>query len=181
MSATASGEAITQCLSFSIAGEEFAVNILRVKEIIEYGTLTRVPGMPPSLRGVINLRGRVVPVVDLAVLFDLPVGEITRRSCIVVVEVATGGEPMVMGIIADAVSQVMDLGPDDLVAAPSFGSHVEADYLEGIAQAGKKFVMILDIDRTLSAEELLAHASVVAAAQAQAAAPTAAPPGPLEE
>src|SRR5881392_3395932 len=99
----------TQVLTFVLAGEEYAVDILRVKEIIEYDTLTRVPAMPACVRGVINLRGRVVPVVDLAARFGLAESNITRRSCIVMVELADGDESVVMGIITDAVSQVLDL------------------------------------------------------------------------
>ena len=99
----------TQFLSFVLGGEEYAVNILRVKEIIEYDLLTRVPAMPPCVRGVINLRGRVVPVVDLAARFGLAESTITRRSCIVMVEILDGGDSVVVGIITDAVCQVLDL------------------------------------------------------------------------
>src|SRR5690242_20622162 len=108
----------TQYLSFAIASEEYAVDILRVREIIEYDTLTRVPAMPPAVRGVINLPGRVVPVVDLAARFGMPPLPITRRSCIVLVEVA-GETPLVVGIITDAVSQVLELAPDDLEPPPA--------------------------------------------------------------
>src|SRR6266550_2257747 len=99
---SSSSQERTQYLSFVLCGEEYAVNILRVKEIIEYDALTRVPAMPAAVRGVINLRGRVVPVVDLAARFGLAVSAITRRSCIVMVEFADGDESVVMGIITDA-------------------------------------------------------------------------------
>src|SRR3982751_50707 len=122
----------TQYLSFVLCGEEYAVNILRVKEIIEYDALTRVPAMPPSVRGVINLRGRVVPVVDLAARFGLPDGGITRRSCIVMVELVDNDESIVLGIIADAVSQVLDLAPSDIEPPPSFGTSVDARFIEGM-------------------------------------------------
>lgn len=142
----------TQFLSFVLAGEEYAVEILRVKEIIEYNSLTRVPAMPPAVRGVINLRGRVVPVVDLALRFGLPESTITPRSCIVMVELATDEGALVMGIITDAVSEVLDLTADQIQPPPSFGTAVGCEFLEGMAEANKKFVMLLNIDRALSAD-----------------------------
>ena len=142
----------TQFLSFVLAGEEYAVEILRVKEIIEYDNLTRVPGMPPAVRGVINLRGRVVPVVDVALAFGMPQSAITPRSCIVMVEIGGDEGAVVMGIITDAVSEVLDLSSDQIQAPPSFGTSVGAEYLDGMAESvGKKFVMLLNIDRALGA------------------------------
>jgi purine-binding chemotaxis protein CheW len=144
----------TQYLTFHLASEEYAVGILRVKEIIPYGTLTKVPQTPPSIRGVINLRGSVVPVVDLVFKFGLAASPVTDRTCIVIVEVSLDGEPTVMGIVADSVSQVIDLGAEDILAAPSFGTHVSMDFLRGMGNAGNKFVLILDIDKALSATTL---------------------------
>lgn len=142
----------TQFLSFELAGEEYAVEILRVREIIEYDNLTRVPAMPPEVRGVINLRGRVVPVVDLALRFGLPESVITPRSCIVMVEIGTAEGAVVMGIIADAVSEVLDLTTDRIQPAPTFGTSVKAEFLDGMAEStGRKFVMLLNINRSLSA------------------------------
>ena len=146
---TALTDAPSQFLTFELAGEEFAVEILRVKEIIEYDHLTRVPGMPVAVRGVINLRGRVVPVSDLALRFGMPASEITRRSCIVMVEVGSDEGPLVVGMITDAVSEVLDVPTDRIQPPPSFGTRVEAPYLQGMAETGRKFVMLLDIDRTL--------------------------------
>jgi len=143
-----------QYLGFTIADEEYAIGILRVKEILEYDTMTRVPGTPPSIRGVINLRGSVVPVVDLALKFGLPESPITKRTCIVVVEVDLDGERTVMGVMADAVSQVMDLGAADIEPPPAFGTRVHMDHLLGMGKAGKKFILLLDIDRILSVNEL---------------------------
>jgi purine-binding chemotaxis protein CheW len=152
MSNTSTGPR-TQFLSFVLAGEEYAVDILRVKEIIEYADLTRVPAMPPAVRGVINLRGRVVPVVDLALRFGMPQSELTPRSCIVMVEVAGTDESIVMGIITDAVCEVVDLAIDRIQPAPSFGTSVGAEFLDGMAEtSGRKFVMLLNIDRALSAD-----------------------------
>ncbi len=145
----------TQYLTFALVEEEYAISILKVKEIIEYdAALTKVPNMPPSVRGVINLRGSVVPVVDLALKFGLPERPVTKRTCVVIVEADMGGDHTVMGVIADAVSEVMDLSPRDIEAPPPFGTRVRGDYLKGLGKIGKKFVLILDIDRVLSSEDL---------------------------
>jgi purine-binding chemotaxis protein CheW len=162
---TTSSVPFTQFLSFELAGEEYAVEILRVKEIIEYDNLTRVPGMPPAVRGVINLRGRVVPVIDLALRFALPESVITARSCIVMVEIGTGDGAIVMGIITDAVSEVLDLTSEQMQPPPSFGTAVGAEYLDGMAEStGKKFVMLLNIDRALSGTALSAPEPALAGA-----------------
>lgn len=143
----------SQYLTFRLAGEEYGVGILRVREILEYDTVTRVPATPPYFRGVINLRGSVVPVIDLAVKFGLPERETTKRTCIVIVEAELDGSATVMGIIADAVSEVVDLGPADIEPAPSFGTRVRQDHLVGMGKRGNKFSLLLDMDRVLAAEE----------------------------
>ena len=150
MNASETGDARFQYLSFFLAGEEYAINILKVKEIIEYRSLTRMPSVPPSVRGVISLRGRVVPVIDLAVRFGLPASEVTPRSCIVMVEAAPDGEPTMMGIMTDAVSQVLDLAPQQIQPPPTLGTRIRAEYLAGMGEAGRKFVMVLNVDRTLA-------------------------------
>jgi len=151
----------TQYLTFALAGEEYAISILKVKEIIEYdAALTKVPNMPPSVRGVINLRGSVVPVVDLALKFGLPERPVTKRTCVVIVEAGVGGDHTVMGVVTDTVSEVMGLSPRDIEAPPPFGTPVRGDYLKGLGKIGKKFVLILDIDRVLSAEDLPEAAEV---------------------
>lgn len=152
----------TQYFTFYLAGEEYAIAVLKVKEIIEYSEITRVPRTPQFIRGVINLRGSVVPVVDLAVKFGLPESLVTKWTCIVIVEVDLEGEQTVMGIMADSVNQVIDLLPEDIEMPPSFGTRVHIDYLSGMAKTGKKFVLILDIDRVLSTNELQAAASLQA-------------------
>ena len=139
-----------QYLSFQLAGEEFAFGILKVKEILEYDTITRLPNAPVAVRGVINLRGSVVPVVDLALQFSLAPTAITKRTCIVIVEARVDGADLVMGVLADAVSQVIDLGPEAIEPPPAFGSRVSVEYLVGMGKLDdKKFVLILDIDRLL--------------------------------
>lgn len=162
---TTSSAAPTQFLSFVLSGEEYAVDILRVKEIIEYAELTRVPGMPPAVRGMINLRGRVVPVVDLALRFGLAASEITSRSCIVMLEIGEGERSTVIGIITDAVSEVLDLAVDRIQPPPTFGTAVDAQFLDGMAEStGKKFVMLLNADRALSADAFTGAEPVLATA-----------------
>ncbi len=146
----------TQFLTFYLAGEEYGIGILRVKEILEYDTVTPVPRTPPAIRGVINLRGNVVPVVDLAAKFGLPPSPLAKRTCIVIVEVSLAGRETVMGLLVDAVSQVMDLLPGDIEPPPAFGTAVTVDYLAGMGKVGKRFVLLLDVDQVLAAPELLA-------------------------
>jgi purine-binding chemotaxis protein CheW len=156
----------TQYLTFQLAGEEFAFSILRVKEILEYDTITRVPNAPAAVRGVINLRGSVVPVVDLAHLFAAPATTVTKRTCIVIVEARVDGQDLVMGVLADAVSQVMDLAPDAIEPPPAFGSRVRVEYLVGMGKVdARKFVLILVIDRLLGD---VAMSAAIAAAPAVA-------------
>lgn len=140
----------TQYLSFQLAGEEFAFGIMRVKEILEYDTITRVPNAPAAVRGVINLRGSVVPVVDLACLFGLPATAVSRRTCVVIVEARVDEQDVVMGVLADAVSQVIDIAADAIEPPPAFGTRVRADYLLGMGKLdARKFLLVLDIDRLL--------------------------------
>jgi purine-binding chemotaxis protein CheW len=146
---------IAQYLTFLTAGEEYAISIVKVSEIVEYETVTTVPGAPAWIRGVTNLRGRVVPVVDLAVKFGLPASRITKFSCIVITEVTFQGENLTMGVLADSVSQVIDLSADEIEQTPPFGTRVKTEYLLGMGALGKKFCLILDIDKVLSADELL--------------------------
>jgi purine-binding chemotaxis protein CheW len=144
----------SQYLGFFVGEEEYAIGILRVREILEYDTVTKVPTTPRSIRGVINLRGRVVPVVDLTTKFGLPESVITKRTCIVVVEVDLEGERTVMGVLADSVSQVIDLPKEAIEPPPHFGTRLRVDCLLGMGRAGRKFVLLLDIDKVLSPEEL---------------------------
>lgn len=164
----------TQYLTFRLAGEEYAIGILRVREIIEYDTLTAVPSTPAHIRGVINLRGSVVPVVDLAVKFGLAGTSVTRRTCIVIVEVDLDGERTTMGIVADSVSQVVDVLPQDVEPPPAFGARVPTEHLVGMGRMGKKFMLILDVDRVLSHDER-AEAAALQQTVDEAAAETAEP------
>jgi purine-binding chemotaxis protein CheW len=146
---------VQQHLTFMIGGEEYAVSLLKVKEIIEFDTVTEVPKTPEWIRGVINLRGSVVPVVDLAVKFRQAPSIAGKLTCIVITEVECEGAATVMGIMADSVRQVIDLKPQDVEPPPTFGTRVKVDYLLGMARSGKKFCLILDTEKVLSTDELL--------------------------
>ena len=160
----------TQYLTFQLAGEEYAVGILQVREIIVYGTLTKVPHTPPSIRGVINLRGNVVPVVDLGRKFGLTASPVTDRTCIVIVEANINENRTVMGVIADSVSQVISMSEDKILLAPAFGTRVRIDFLRGMGKSGDKFVLILDIDKVLSADDLAPMAPGINASEQETAA-----------
>ena len=149
-----------QYLTFTLAGEHFAVGTLSVKEIIEYGQLTTVPMMPPSIRGVINLRGAVVPVIDLGARFGKQQTQVGRRTCIVILEVNSGEQQQqVIGVIVDAVSEVLEIAPADIEPPPAFGAHIRTDFIQGMGKVGGTFVILLDIDRVLSVDELAVLAS----------------------
>jgi purine-binding chemotaxis protein CheW len=157
-----------QYLTFLTAGEEYAVSLMKVREIIEYDTVTTVPNTPAWISGVTNLRGRVIPVVDLAIKFGLPPSRITKFSCVIIVEAMFQGESLTMGVLADSVSQVLDLSADEIEKTPPFGARVKTEYLLGMGALGKKFCLILDIDKVLSADEMLAVTESVATEEAGA-------------
>jgi purine-binding chemotaxis protein CheW len=150
---------VQQYLTFIIGGEEFAISLLKVKEIIEYDIVTEIPKTPEWIRGVINLRGSVVPVIDLAVKFRQAPSVAGKLTCIVITEVLSGvqsgDEAAVMGIMVDSVRQVIDLRAQDIEEPPTFGTRVNVDYLQGMARSGKKFCLLLDTEKVLSTDELL--------------------------
>ncbi len=164
-----------QYLTFLTAGEEYAIAIVKVREIIEYEAVTTVPNTPAWIRGVTNLRGKVVPVVDLAVKFGMPAASISKFSCIIITEVMFQDESLIMGVLADAVSQVIELSADEIEATPPFGTRVKTEYLLGMGALGKKFCLILDIDKVLSADEVLAVTESTAAEESSDAAVITAP------
>ena len=180
MTSTSATAERRQHLAFVLGGGDYAVGILKVKEILQYEEITAVPSTPRSIRGVINLRGRVVPVVDLAVKCGMPKTPVTRRTCILVVEAELGGAATVMGLMADSVSEVIDLGPDEIEPTPAFGAGIRVDYLLGMGRFGRKLILLLDIDRMLSADErevtLAAARGEIEAAAAAAGAAAAHPP-----
>lgn len=147
-------EAPSQYLTFALGSEMFAVGILNVKEIIEYGNLTEIPMMPAFIRGVINLRGSVVPVIDLSARFGGSQTEVGRRTCIVIVEVEDDGAKHDIGIMVDAVSEVLDIPGSEIEPPPAFGAKIRADFIFGMGKVAGKFVIILNINKVLSVEEI---------------------------
>lgn len=143
-----------QYLRFRLNGDMYAFNILNVKEILEYGNVTQVPMMPDFIQGVINLRGEVVPVVNLARRFRLPASDITKRTCVVIVEVTTPERRQDLGVMVDSVSEVLEFPPREICPAPQFGAHIQTDFIRGMGKFGDEFVILLAEDRVLSVEEL---------------------------
>ncbi|MCK0509615.1 chemotaxis protein CheW [Aromatoleum buckelii] len=149
-----------QYLTFSLNSEMFAVGILNVKEIIEYGGLTQVPMMPAFIRGVINLRGAVVPVIDLSARFANETTRISKRTCIVIMEVVEGEVRHDIGIMVDMVSEVLEIPAADIEPPPSFGARIRADFIDGMGKVAGKFVILLNIAKVLSTEEISTLAAV---------------------
>jgi purine-binding chemotaxis protein CheW len=161
---TAAGEAVTY-LTFRMAGETYALDVRHVSEVIRYERVTVVPSAPPHVRGVMNLRGGAVPVVDLACRFGLPPAEPSRWTCVVMAEVpAGGGTTLAVGLMVDAVQHVVEIADGSLEPAPSFGTRIHVDYLRGMAPAGAGFHLVLDAERMLDADELLAAVAPSSAA-----------------
>lgn len=152
-----------QFLTFVLGDETFAIGILRIKEIIEYSGLTTVPMMPACIKGVINLRGAVVPVLDLATRFGREPAAPTRRTCIVIVEVACEGVTQDIGVIVDAVNEVLEISGTDIEPAPSFGAKLRPDLIHGMGKVNGRFVILLDADRVLSVDEISAFSGQSAA------------------
>jgi purine-binding chemotaxis protein CheW len=133
----------------------FAIGILAIREIIEYGHLTEVPMTPPFIRGVINLRGAVVPVVDLAVRFARPASAVSKRTCIVIIDIdQADGTTNQMGIVVDAVSEVLEIPASEIEPPPEFGARIRTDFISGMGKVGGKFVVMLDVNKVLSIEEV---------------------------
>jgi purine-binding chemotaxis protein CheW len=143
-----------QYLAFSLGGETFAMDIRSIKEVIQFAGLTEVPLMPAFIRGVINLRGSVVPVIDLSVRFGRPPTEIGRRTCIVILEVTQSEETAVLGILVDNVSEVLEIGESEIEQAPAFGSSLRSDFIAGVGKVNSRFVILLAVDRVLSVDEM---------------------------
>jgi len=143
-----------QFLTFMLAAEQFAIGILNIKEIIEYHGVTEVPMMPSCVRGVINLRGAVVPVMDLLARFGRPSSATTKRTCIVIVEVEAEDERHVIGLLVDAVNEVIDIAAVDIEPPPNFGARIRSDFIQGVGKVRGKFVLLLDANRALALEEV---------------------------
>jgi len=149
-----------QYLTFSLGEEMFAIGILAIREIIEYGQLTEVPMTPPFIRGVINLRGAVVPVIDLSVRFGRQAAGITKRTCIVIIETESAEQKHQMGIVVDAVSEVLEIPASDIEPPPEFGTHIRTDFISGMGKINGKFVVLLDVNKVLSLDEVAVIAAI---------------------
>ena len=145
-----------QYLTFKLGNEVFATDVAKVREVLDLTPITAIPRTPDFMAGVINLRGSVVPVVDLRLCFGMSRTETTRNTCIVVVEVVFDSESMVIGALADSVEEVIDLEPEQIEPAPRIGSQIRSEFIRGMGKRDTQFIMILDIDRVFSAEELAA-------------------------
>lgn len=174
VSGTGATEEEQQYLTFLLSGEMFAIGILNIKEIIEYGNITEVPMMPNFIRGVINLRGSVVPVVDLSARFGRNKTEISHRTCIVIIEVQNNDESKQdIGVMVDSVSEVLEIPRSEIEPPPAFGAKIRVDFMQGMGKVAGKFVIILDANKVLSVDELsmLGQATgVLPAGQAEVAA-----------
>jgi purine-binding chemotaxis protein CheW len=141
-------------LTFKLADEEYGLEILKVQEIIQMQAVTRIPRTPDYVRGVINLRGKVIPVIDLRKKFSLDTIKDTEKTCIIVVQIANKNSHVVMGIIIDAVKEVLNIKSENIEETPSFGTSVNTDFILGIGKVGSTVKMLLDIDKVLSINEI---------------------------
>ena len=141
-------------LTFKIGAEEYGVEILKVQEIIKMMDVTKVPRVPSFVRGVINLRGKVIPVIDLRLKFEMDYKETTDKTCVIVTQVKHGESAITMGTIVDEVSEVLDIASEQIEPAPDFGTEVDTAFILGMGKVGKMVIMLLDIDKVLSTAEL---------------------------
>ena len=143
-----------QYLTFKLSEEVYALDIGKVREVLDFTTVTKVPRTPEFMRGVINLRGSVVPVVDLRLKFGMPKTEKTVNTCVIIVEVTVDGETTILGALADSVQEVIDLGPEQIEPAPKIGTKLRTEFIKGMGKQDEHFIIILDIDQVFSADEL---------------------------
>ena len=146
--------ATTQYLTFKLDDEIFALDIGKVREVLDFTSITKVPRTPEFMRGVINLRGSVVPVVDLRLKFGMAKTEKTVNTCIIIVEVTVDNETTILGALADSVQEVMDLEPDHIEPAPKIGTRLSTEFIKGMGKRDNRFIIILDIDKVFSTSEL---------------------------
>ena len=151
---------LNQYLTFHLKGELFAIGILDIKEIIEVVAISPVPLTPDFVQGVINLRGKVVPVIDLSVRLGRAHTELTKRSCVVIVDVGGGGDQQCMGMLVDEVNEVLEIPPDAMQSAPDFGADIRTDFIDSMARVNERFIVILSVDHVLSVEELSALSDI---------------------
>ncbi|MFC4308707.1 chemotaxis protein CheW [Steroidobacter flavus] len=155
---------MSQYLTFMLGRETLALGILCIKEILEYGHPTEVPMMPSFIRGVINLRGAVVPVLDLAARLQRPSQPVTKKTCIVIVEMQLNEERQVIGIVVDAVNEVLEIAASEIEAPPTFGTAIRSEFIAGLGKVNGKFVIVLDVNQVLSMEDAALLAEHTAAA-----------------
>ena len=146
----------TQYLTFKLSEEVYALDIGKVREVLDFTTVTKVPRTPDFMRGVINLRGSVVPVVDIRLKFGLSATEKTVNTCVIITEVTVDNDTTILGCLADSVQEVLELDPDSIAAAPRIGTKLRTEFITGMGKRDDRFIMLLDIDRIFSAEELRA-------------------------
>lgn len=140
-------------LTFALGPEEYGLEILKVREIIGYMEITAVPQTPNHVKGVINLRGQVIPVIDLRTKFGMETAEVTEQTCIIVVEISQGNHKFSTGIVVDRVQEVLDIAGDNIEEAPQFGSSVNTDFILGMGKIGESVKILLDIDKVLAGED----------------------------
>ena len=141
-------------LTFSLAGEEYGIGILKIKEIIGMMPITTVPQTPEFVKGVINLRGKVIPVIDLRLKFEIEKIDYTERTCIIVVDLKSQGADILIGVVVDSVSEVLNIKADDIEDTPTFGTRLDTTYILGMAKMEGDVKILLDIDQVLSDEEI---------------------------
>ncbi len=154
-----------QVLTFKLDGEIFGVNIMSVREVLDYTNVTKVPQTPAFMRGVINLRGNVVPVVDLKLKFGMAATERTVNTCIIIVEVVLDGERSILGALADSVQEVVDFDKESIEPAPKIGTKLNIDFIQGMAKHGEGFVILLNINKVFTVDELNACSDTQQSAQ----------------
>ncbi len=143
-----------QYLTYKLGEEIFALDVAKVREILEYSSITKIPQTPDFMRGVINLRGSVVPVIDLRLKFGMTRTDQTVNTCIIVVEVSMDGETTILGALADSVQEVIEMEPEQIEPAPHIGTSLNTDFIKGMGKHEGNFIMILDIDRVFSEQEM---------------------------
>lgn len=168
--AAARGAGGAQYLTFQVAGGTYAMAIAGIKEIIEFGGVTAIPLMPACVRGVINLRGSVVPVIDLASRLGFAPAETSRRTCIVIAELPHDDEVLELGVVVDGVTEVLELNASDLEPAPAFGANIRSDFIQAMARVRGRFVIVMRLDQVLSVDEVAGLASTEPATEQRGAA-----------
>ena len=151
---TAEIAVLTQYLTFKLGEEVFAVDVAQVQEVLEITEITRIPRTPGFIPGVINVRGSVVPIVDMRVKFGMPGAERTVDTCIIVTEVMPGSETIVLGALVDSVQEVVELEPEQIEPPPQIGIHLNTEFIKGMGKHDSHFIIMLDIDRAFSSEEI---------------------------